>query len=314
MSAVAKVAHIRNPLTIIAMFAVIAEVSGTIVLPLLDPQVQRTYVWFLMFFPTALVSLFFYTLHTKRDALYGPGDYADEKHFMSLVRPASTMELALKSMSEFETETSAESTGNSGATTDSEPRIPKATSGAQEIANSLRPSVVDTSSSSLAARTASQMIANAVASATEKNFQFASVLSARMRDRDRVLAGLETIYGPIQRNMMIQGALVDGLAGAKDDPILIETIHVSLRTSKLSVVHELSRIFDQVQNQSSESLSPVRAVAVFIAERRYETYATEIMAYLSNVAPSLWPRVDLEVRLSVVEDRESSQSLSDAAQ
>lgn len=96
MSAVSQVGLVKNPLTIIAMFAVIAEVSGAIVLPFLSERVQATYVWFLMLFPFTLVVLFFVTLWKKRDALYGPSDYRDEKHFMDALRPATYFELARK--------------------------------------------------------------------------------------------------------------------------------------------------------------------------------------------------------------------------
>ena len=59
---VEKVGTIKNPLTIIAIFAGIAEVSGTIVLPFIDAGNQRVFVCFLVFFPVLLVSLFFLTL------------------------------------------------------------------------------------------------------------------------------------------------------------------------------------------------------------------------------------------------------------
>ncbi|WP_156379118.1 hypothetical protein [Rhizobium sp. Root149] len=54
-----KITHVSNPLTIIAIFAALAEVSGTVVLPLLQPETQRAYVWFLILFPTVLVVCFF---------------------------------------------------------------------------------------------------------------------------------------------------------------------------------------------------------------------------------------------------------------
>jgi|GEM_PF-5189379 len=97
MSAVSHVGLVKNPLTIIAMFAVIAEVSGAVVLPFLSERVQATYVWFLMLFPFLLVVLFFVTLWAQRDALYGPSDFRDEKHFMdALMRKATPSEVAYK--------------------------------------------------------------------------------------------------------------------------------------------------------------------------------------------------------------------------
>ncbi|EPU4726656.1 hypothetical protein ACVXFK_004933 [Escherichia coli] len=51
---------VKNPLTIIAMFAGLAEVSGTAILPWISEPNQKIYIFFLMFFPTFLVSLFFF--------------------------------------------------------------------------------------------------------------------------------------------------------------------------------------------------------------------------------------------------------------
>lgn len=81
---VGKQSHIRNPLTVIAIFAGIAELSGTAVLPALEPAVQYIYVWFLMGFPTALVVLFFLVLYLKHHVLYAPSDFRDDKGWLSL--------------------------------------------------------------------------------------------------------------------------------------------------------------------------------------------------------------------------------------
>jgi hypothetical protein len=85
-----KVSHVRNPLTVIAVFATLAEVSGTVVLPLIAEPTQSRFVWFLMIFPTLLVSLFFGTLVYKPAALYAPSDYKDEGNFnKNLIQPGS---------------------------------------------------------------------------------------------------------------------------------------------------------------------------------------------------------------------------------
>lgn len=76
-----KVGHVRNPLSVIAIFAALAEVSGTIVLPFLDTPLQELYIWFLMLFPASLVLVFFATLNFNRRALYAPSDFREEKHF-----------------------------------------------------------------------------------------------------------------------------------------------------------------------------------------------------------------------------------------
>ena len=54
---------IKNPLTIIAIFAGIVEVGSNVVLPFLTAENQSTYIWFLMLFPFVLVLIFFYILY-----------------------------------------------------------------------------------------------------------------------------------------------------------------------------------------------------------------------------------------------------------
>ncbi|RVI80160.1 hypothetical protein [Sinorhizobium meliloti] len=89
---VGKQSHIRNPLTVIAIFAGIAELSGTAVLPALEPAVQYIYVWFLMGFPTALVVLFFLVLYLKHHVLYAPSDFRDDKGWLSLAEKRVILE------------------------------------------------------------------------------------------------------------------------------------------------------------------------------------------------------------------------------
>jgi hypothetical protein len=78
-----KIGPVKNPLTIIAIFAGIAEVSGTIVLPFLADSNQSIFIWFLMLFPSALVILFFWTLNCNHKVLYAPSDYANQDHFVA---------------------------------------------------------------------------------------------------------------------------------------------------------------------------------------------------------------------------------------
>jgi len=81
----AKIPHIRNPLTVIGIFAAVAEVAATIALPQLDTNAQTTFVWFVMGFPLLLVLLFFATLNFNSKALYAPSDFRDEENFMNLI-------------------------------------------------------------------------------------------------------------------------------------------------------------------------------------------------------------------------------------
>lgn len=80
---------VKNPLTVIAIFAGTAEISGTAILPLLEAGAQSTYIWFLMLFPFTLIALFFITLNWNHKVLYAPSDFKDEDHFVSILQKAS---------------------------------------------------------------------------------------------------------------------------------------------------------------------------------------------------------------------------------
>ncbi|QVK34048.1 hypothetical protein [Pseudomonas syringae] len=84
--------HIKNPLTVISRFAAIAEVSGSIVLPLVESETQAVFIWFLMLFPVLIVALFFATLNFNHKKLYAPSDYKNENHFMALFGTVSVAE------------------------------------------------------------------------------------------------------------------------------------------------------------------------------------------------------------------------------
>lgn len=79
-----KIGMIKNPLTIIAIFAGIAEVSGTIVLPFISTENQAAFIYFLICFPTILVIVFFITLNFNNKVLYAPSDYKDETNYISI--------------------------------------------------------------------------------------------------------------------------------------------------------------------------------------------------------------------------------------
>jgi hypothetical protein len=93
---------ISNPLTVIAIFAGLAEVSGTAVLPFIGEANQVTYVWFLIIFPAYLVGLFFLTLNFNPRVLYAPSDFRDEENYMKIFRPSSTSERLAKINEEFQ--------------------------------------------------------------------------------------------------------------------------------------------------------------------------------------------------------------------
>lgn len=79
---------ISNPLTIIGIFAGIAEVAGTAVLPLVSSELQHIFIWYVMGFPVLLVVIFFLTLNRNNKVLYAPSDFTNEDNFMQLLSAA----------------------------------------------------------------------------------------------------------------------------------------------------------------------------------------------------------------------------------
>lgn len=104
-----KVGFIKNPLTIIAIFASITETSGSIILPFILPNNQFYFMWFLILFPTFLVVIFFITLNFNHKVLYSPSDYKDEANFVKTIKynlktqTNQIINLPIKNISEGET-------------------------------------------------------------------------------------------------------------------------------------------------------------------------------------------------------------------
>lgn len=128
---VEKIGHIKNPLTVIAIFAAIAEISGTTVLPFIKTENQNIYIWFLMFFPTFLVGTFFLTLNFNHKVLYAPSDYKDEKNFVNPFGKASPEEQDQKLREEIE-EIEAEDSANNETPSESADTVETGTQSAHE--------------------------------------------------------------------------------------------------------------------------------------------------------------------------------------
>lgn len=73
-----------TPLSIIAIFASLAEISASIVLVQLPDALQGTLIYFVMGFPLVLILLFFITLWKDPSTLYSPIEYKNEENFVLL--------------------------------------------------------------------------------------------------------------------------------------------------------------------------------------------------------------------------------------
>ena len=110
---------VRNPLTVISIFAGLAEVAGTAILPFVSEANQSTYIWFLIIFPILLVILFFLTLNFNPKVLYAPSDFRDENNYMDLFRPSSAAERQEKLEEEIKATTEQEKQYESSETKES---------------------------------------------------------------------------------------------------------------------------------------------------------------------------------------------------
>ena len=72
---------IKNPLTLLGLFASLSEVSMTVALIKLPLEIQKTFIWFVIFYPALLTLGFFYFLYKKPQSLYGPSDFKDEANY-----------------------------------------------------------------------------------------------------------------------------------------------------------------------------------------------------------------------------------------
>lgn len=89
---------VGNPLTVIAIFAALAEVAGTVVLAVVPPEIQGIFVWFVMLFPSLIVVLFFLTLNFKHTALYAPSDFRDDETFLQAVLGTNRLQKNIQQM------------------------------------------------------------------------------------------------------------------------------------------------------------------------------------------------------------------------
>lgn len=99
-----KITKINNPLTIIAIFAGLAEVAGTVALGFLAGETQQIFIWFVMLFPAVLVLLFFLTLNFNAKVLYAPSDFKDEKNFLNTLGVSKNLEKIQKELKSAEKE------------------------------------------------------------------------------------------------------------------------------------------------------------------------------------------------------------------
>jgi hypothetical protein len=82
MSSMLKPQLIKNPLTLIGLFAGLSEVAMSVVLIKLPSELQNTFMWFVIGYTILLTIAFFFILYKKPQVFYGPFDYKDDKSYL----------------------------------------------------------------------------------------------------------------------------------------------------------------------------------------------------------------------------------------
>lgn len=95
-----KIKKISNPLTIIAIFAGLAEIAGTTALFGIDKEIQTIFIWFVMLFPTLIVTLFFLTLNFNASVLYAPSDFENDTTFLEAQNGKKSIESNFSNLEE----------------------------------------------------------------------------------------------------------------------------------------------------------------------------------------------------------------------
>lgn len=236
-----KIGPIKNPLTIIAIFAAIAEISGTIVLPFIAPANQAVYVWFLIIFPILLILLFFITLNFNHKVLYAPSDYQNEDNFLRSLPRATFAEKALKIEAEIAEETKALES------TPTPQQLPR----------------VDAPAPSPAARTPEISIESLARRSPQAKYMFAEEAIFRRLARE--------FGSEIQREVKVGNAeiryIFDGIVRDKGITTVIEVKFLrSGPISTMQLKHTLSRIQLASKQQPLEHAGNFRVLLAFALE------------------------------------------------
>ncbi|MEI4931119.1 hypothetical protein [Aeromonas caviae] len=80
------VTKVSNPLTVVAIFATLAEGFATVSLINLSPEAQATFIYFVMAFPILIVGIFFAILNWNHTVLYAPSDFENEEMYIESLR------------------------------------------------------------------------------------------------------------------------------------------------------------------------------------------------------------------------------------
>jgi hypothetical protein len=82
-------ANIRTPISMIAIFAAVAEVAIIVGLTRTTGSIQDRMSWFAILYPSLLTLAFFLILYFRPAVLYSPGDYQTDANFLTSISAAN---------------------------------------------------------------------------------------------------------------------------------------------------------------------------------------------------------------------------------
>lgn len=284
-----KIGHVKNPLSIIAIFSGIAELTGTVVLPLIEPDVQYIYVWFLMGFPVLLVCLFFATLNWNHVVLYAPSDYADQKDFWRLFRPASQLELIEKAREEIIVSGAVDETNSAAEAASNPAPMPSSSTGGAP--------------SDLKALTQSAEVFNEFGVSA-----FGPRQAAQMKTNVLLRLAKET-GGEVASNMAAldgAGYAFDGLITTKERLYIVETKYFNTSASiQTKLIFAFEKLFVAVNQLPPSVQDKVTVVLVVVVNEPLAKWSpsdrvSTVFAALPFLAPSAVSRLKFSVEVRAI--------------
>jgi len=247
-----KNSTVSNPLTIIAIFSGIAEISGTAVLPLLETENQSVYLWFLMIFPFVLISMFFITLNFNYKVLYAPSDFKDESNFLKLFGKSTPGDKIAKIQDEIKDEIKDE-------TEKKEPKKQKSTTSSPQAESKYREII-------------------------KRNVTATYYLSEEL-----VMNKLSNEFKDLKRELVLNSGgshfMFDGVAKKGNDVYAIEIKYMkdSINTKSIkSSLNKINKVYKELPVMFAQSFNVILAIATDMPEASHGDIKDKVKAISSQ--------------------------------
>ena len=270
-----KIGAVKNPLSVIAIFAGIAEISGTIVLPHIDPNNQELFIWFLMLFPSTLVVLFFITLNWNYKVLYAPSDFKDEEHFVNMQK-ATTSEIFMKMSDELTSEDEAEETSSNNESD-------KNVLNLDEARNVISDSEIRLSMGKISTKEERKQHSEIMRSINRQRMREGRLLEDILMNKLQSELGLN-----IERDMKIQGDnymfMLDGVARNGGNMTVIEVKRMNRntfnRSGQVALVDRFRGFYQTLNDAEKKEFSLIFAVATDDEPEKMRSYLEHLLSPL----------------------------------